>query len=92
MNLVDEAKIHRPGSVNGKLPYPYSDEEIDLALAWARDEITLSQVTTVMGRRHSVTGFYPSGKAKRWGGVMCFLGLSLREAVRRDLLTDNTYF
>lgn len=89
MTLVDEAKAHRPGSLNGNMPYPYSVEEIQLAVAWANDEIGLSQVSQVMGRIHGVVGRYPSGKTKRWGGVHCFLAMSIREAVRRGLLGDS---
>ena len=92
VDLVREAKAHRPGSINSPKSYPYSIDEITLALAWARDEISLSQVATVMGKVHGVVGFYPSGKSKRWGGIHCFLAMSLREAVRRDLLDNDPYF
>lgn len=90
-DLVREAKSHRPSNEGGKIRYPYGEDEIALAMAWARDEITLSQVSTVMGRVHGCVGFYPSGKSKRWGGVHCFIAMALRESIRRDLFTDSCY-
>ncbi|MDP3768202.1 MAG: hypothetical protein Q8S13_09315 [Dehalococcoidia bacterium] len=69
LTLLEKAKNERMirGSIR-KLGH----EEIELALAWARDEVTLRQVNAVIGGD-------PSGSTSAY----LFLARALREAIRR---------
>jgi hypothetical protein len=70
MTLLEKAKA--TPNRNRKLQVP--DEVIELALAWARDEITLAQATTALkGARDKMTGYVD-------------LARGLREAVRKGIL------
>lgn len=53
-----------------------TDDEIELALAWLRDEVTLSQIAGAKsGNRRWSTAAYG------------FLAIALREAWRRDIIS-----
>ena len=53
-----------------------TDEEIELAIAWAGDEVTIGQVSTALG--YSKTQ-----------NTSNFLAMALREAVRRNVLVKG---
>ena len=68
--LLDKAKEFQPK--NAGVQGEYTDEHIDLALAWAKDEIRHSQVSHALGRTRQ--------------NVQSLLSILLREAVRSGKL------
>lgn len=78
----------------------YTDEEIELAIAWLRDEVTLAQVTFAKKREAEIKeakkreakiakiGERKIGEPKtkgRWGGPYCFIAMALREGIRKKV-------
>jgi len=62
MSLLKLALAYNPYSRKKK----YSEEEIELALAWLNDQVTMSQVAVAL-------------KMKNKGGVYSFLAQALRQ-------------
>ena len=66
-SLLEKARTKKAGS---KQPLIITPEHIDLAIAWARNEVTYSQVADAMG------------KSKAGGPlVYCFLARALSQAL-----------
>lgn len=58
--------------LRGHTPLDISDEKIELALAWARDEVRHKQVGEVLGISQ--------------GAISHFLAVALREAIRKGVI------
>lgn len=68
MSLLEKAK-----EVRTKKSVPATEEEIELALAWVREEVTLYQIAQAYG------------KTSGTGNVYIRLAIALREYVKRNL-------
>ena len=77
MSLLDIAKEHKLVWKSGKAK-EITSEHIELALAWAKDEVTLTQVEVAL-----------YGKV---GGMNSYVDLarSLREAIRLGIVVEKT--
>ena len=84
ITLLEKARLYRNfnNGSEGK-GKKFSVEEIELAIAWAKDEITSAQVSRAAR----------NGSNKVWGGLHCFLCSALREAVRREQFgSEDPYY
>ena len=72
MTLLEQAKTH---PVRHRAERKITKEHIELAIAWARDEITYSQLKHVLG--------FQSGNNNSTQ-VYLFLAMALREAVKKS--------
>jgi len=70
--LVEQAKEIEPKQKKGK---EYSDEEIRVAIAWAKREISVTQGKAVIGITSS-SNFYS------------FVGIALRDAFERGFIKE----
>lgn len=68
MSLLDEAKAYKT-----KVSCKMGQEAIELALAWIKNEVSLSQVTSVINVKSSTSSYM-------------YLARALREAYRQNLL------
>jgi hypothetical protein len=71
LSLLEQAK-----AVNiqlGRKPREFNHDEIELALGWLSDEVTISQVSSVLG-------------SKSHGAALYRMAVALREAYRAGIL------
>lgn len=73
MSLLEEALTLEEKVTNRRKVNQYSAEEVELALAWLKDEVTYSTL--------QVVAELPSG-----AGAYAFLAIAVREAYRRGLI------
>lgn len=74
MSLLEKAKEIRISNRQGIA----TQEEMETAISWAKDEITIAQLNMALN------------KSKHYGGgIYCFLARSLRQAIRKKLLTQK---
>jgi len=73
MNKLEKAR-HFTG--RPKSSKSYKDEDIKVAIAWAKGEISLEAVKNVMGKRTNQSV-----------GAYIYLAMAFREGVRRGLVT-----
>lgn len=72
--LLQKAKKVQDGRRRGK--YEVTSEHIELALAWAKGEITPTQACAAMGL------------SKSTGNILYHFAIALREAVRMGVLVE----
>lgn len=76
MTLLEKAQAFKPQH-QGSTRHEYTDEEIDLAVAWVQDGLTLSQVSAAMKDAYA-----PNSDSSY--GMYTFLAIALREGIRRE--------
>lgn len=74
MEKLTLLQVAKQGPNVSKISKRISDEEIELALAYLKDEVSYSQIQAVL-------------KMKNGGGVYNFITTRVREAFRRNLIT-----